>query len=208
MPETATTTYGAKYVLPPLPYAYNALEPIISEAIMRLHHSKHHQAYVDNLNAAMQKLDGALAEKDVKSQIALQSAIKFNGGGHINHSIFWTNLAPKSAGGGQPPRGPLADAINKEFGSLDKFIAEFNAQAAAVQGSGWGWLGYNRAAKRLEITTTQNQDPLTHLIPLLGIDVWEHAYYLDYKNARPEYLKKIWEVVNWNNVAERFEQAQ
>ncbi|KAF9312470.1 Superoxide dismutase [Mn], mitochondrial [Podila horticola] len=196
-----------KHTLPALPYAYEALEPYISKEIMQVHHSKHHQAYVNGLNAAEEKLGSAFQGNDVNEEIAIQSAIKFNGGGHINHTLFWENLAPKSSGGGQKPTGELLKEIEKTWGSLDKFIEKFNAQTAAVQGSGWGWLGYNKDFKRLEIATTPNQDPLkptTGLIPLLGIDVWEHAYYLQYKNVRPDYLKAVWEVVNWKTVTERF----
>jgi len=196
-----------KYELPKLPYELDALEPVISTEIMDLHYNKHHQAYVNNLNAAVEKYQTA----DLDGQIALQSAIKFNGGGHINHSIFWTNLAAPSAGGGNPPSGDLADAITREFGSLDNFIKHFNSKTAPIQGSGWGWLGYNKPKDRLEFATCANQDPLfptTGLIPLLGIDVWEHAYYLVYKNARPKYLEEIWKVVNWQNVAERYEKAK
>ena len=196
-----------KYELPKLPFELDALEPVISAEIMDLHYNKHHQAYVNNLNAAIEKYGTA----DLDNQIALQPAIKFNGGGHINHSIFWTNLAAASAGGGTPPSGALADAINRDFGSLENFIKLFNSKTAPIQGSGWGWLGYNKAKDRLEIAACANQDPLfptTGLIPLLGIDVWEHAYYLVYKNARPKYLENIWKVVNWQNVAERYEKAK
>ncbi len=193
----------AKHTLPDLPYDYNALEPYISAEIMMVHHQKHHQAYVTNLNIAEEKVHEATAKNDVKTQIALQPAIKFNGGGHINHSIFWTNLASVRNGGGELAKGPLLDAINKEFGSLDVFKTKFNTAAAAVQGSGWAWLGFNEASKRLEIVALPNQDPLTTHVPLLGVDVWEHAYYLQYKNVRPDYLKAIWSVVNWKNVAER-----
>jgi Fe-Mn family superoxide dismutase len=198
-----------QYKLPALPYSADALEPIISAEIMTLHHDKHHAAYVNKLNEALEQYAQAEQKNDLPTMVALQKAIKFNGGGHINHSIFWTNLAPKSAGGGKPPEGPLADAINTEFGSLATFIETFNAKANAIQGSGWAWLGYNKAKNRLEIETCDNQDPLSTkgLIPLLGIDVWEHAYYLQYKNVRPDYTKKIWEVVNWKNVAERFADA-
>ncbi|TPX61087.1 hypothetical protein PhCBS80983_g01369 [Powellomyces hirtus] len=192
-----------KYTLPDLPYDYNALEPYISAEIMQLHHFKHHQTYVTGLNTAEEKMDAAKAKKDVREEIALTQALKFNGGGHINHSIFWTNLAPQKQGGGEPPKGALANAINADFGSLDEFKTKFAAQTAAVQGSGWGWLGYNKATKKLEIVTTANQDPLLTHTPLLGVDVWEHAYYLQYKNVRPDYLKAIWSVVNWKNVAER-----
>ncbi|KAI9139269.1 Manganese/iron superoxide dismutase [Paraphysoderma sedebokerense] len=176
---------------------------------MRIHHSKHHQAYVTNLNVAEEKLEKSFAKDDISAQISLQSALKFNGGGHINHTIFWTNLTPPKDY--QPPTGAVLDAINRDFGSLDKLVAKFNAQTAAVQGSGWGWLGFNKETKRLQITATANQDPLeatTGLVPLLGVDVWEHAYYLQYKNARPDYLKAIWQIVNWKNVAERLAAAQ
>ena len=196
--------------LPDLPYAYSALEPFISAEIMELHHSKHHNGYVTNLNKALEQYADAEKNDDVAKMISLQSAINFNGGGHVNHSIFWTNLAPQSEGGGTLPEGPLAEAINKEFGSLEKFIEKFNAAAGPIQGSGWGWLGYNPKSGKLEIATRSNQDPLSTLglIPLLGIDVWEHAYYLQYKNVRPDYLKQIWNVVNWKNVADRFEKAK
>lgn len=128
--------------------------------------------------------------------------------GHLNHSIYWENLAPKSQGGGELPKGALLSAIQKEFGSMDNFIEKFNTIAAGVQGSGWCWLGYNKAAQRVEIATSGNQDTLQGLVPLLVIDVWEHAYYLQYKNVRADYLKKVWDVVNWKTVAERFAEAQ
>jgi len=196
-----------KYELPTLPYELNALEPVISKEIMDLHLNKHHQAYINNLNAALEKYENASLEE----QIALQPAIKFNGGGYINHCIFWTNLAPTSQGGGTLPPGALADAINRDFGSIEKLIESFRSNAAKIQGSGWGWLGYNKKYGRLEYASCSNQDPLlptTGLIPLLGIDVWEHAFYLDYKNAKPKYLEEIWKVVNWQNVAERYEKAK
>lgn len=199
-----------KYELPKLPYELNGLEPVISAEIMDLHYNKHHATYVNNLNAALEKLDEAEKKGDMAAQIALQPAIRFNGGGHINHSIFWTNLAPTMSGGGTPPTGELLAALNQEFGSFEKFITDFNAKTVAIQGSGWGWLGYSKPKNRLEIITCANQDPLspTSLVPLLGIDVWEHAYYLLYKNARAKYLEKIWDVVNWSNVAERFTAAK
>lgn len=198
-----------QYQLPPLPYSLDALEPVISAEIMSLHYNKHHNAYVTNLNKALEQYAEAEKKNDVAAMIATQSAIKFNGGGHVNHSIFWTNLAPKNNGGGKAPEGPLATAINAEFGSLDKFIEQFSAKAVAIQGSGWGWLGFNKAKGRLEIATCDNQDPLSTkgLIPLLGIDVWEHAYYLQYKNVRADYVKAIWSIINWKNVAERFSNA-
>eukprot|EP00842_Homolaphlyctis_polyrhiza_P004174 jgi/Hompol1/4758/HPOL_001840-RA len=204
----AATSLRSKHTLPDLPYDFNALEPYISAEIMQLHHSKHHQTYVTNLNIAEEKLHEAISKNDVASQISLQGALKFNGGGHVNHSIFWTNLASPKSGAGELSDPALLAAINKDFGSLDAFQKAFAVQAAGVQGSGWGWLGYNKAAGRLEIATTANQDPLTHLVPLLGVDVWEHAYYLQYKNVRPDYLKAVWNVVNWKNVAERFAKAK
>lgn len=197
------------YRLPELPYDLNALEPVISAEIMNLHYNKHHNAYVTNLNKALEQYADAEAKSELQTMVALQQAIRFNGGGHINHSIFWTNLAPTNKGGGTAPNGDLATAINKEFGSLDKFIEQFSTKTVAIQGSGWGWLGFNKAKNRLEIVTCDNQDPLSTkgLVPLLGIDVWEHAYYLQYKNVRADYVKEIWKIINWKNVAERFTAA-
>lgn len=197
------------YKLPDLEYDFNALEPIISAEIMTLHYTKHHATYVANLNKALEQLAEAEQKNDLPTQIALQSAIKFNGGGNINHSIFWNNLAPIQKGGGTPPEGELAKAINETFGSLDKFIESFSAKTIAIQGSGWGWLGYNKTNHSLEIATCDNQDPLIikNLIPILGIDVWEHAYYLQYKNVRADYVKAIWKIINWKNAAERYTQA-
>ena len=203
--------YRSKFTLPDLGYSYDALEPAISAQIMEIHHSKHHNTYVTNLNASMEKLEAAEKAGDISSVISLQSAIKFNGGGHLNHSIFWKNLAPPSNGGGVMPDGELKSMIESQFGSVDAFKATFSATTAAVQGSGWGWLGYDATTKKLAIATTANQDPLkatTGLEPLLGIDVWEHAYYLQYKNVRPDYLKEIWGVVNWADVAGRLATAK
>eukprot|EP00467_Chlorarachnion_reptans_P016759 CAMPEP_0114506748 /NCGR_PEP_ID=MMETSP0109-20121206/11600_1 /TAXON_ID=29199 /ORGANISM="Chlorarachnion reptans, Strain CCCM449" /LENGTH=196 /DNA_ID=CAMNT_0001685371 /DNA_START=127 /DNA_END=717 /DNA_ORIENTATION=- len=192
------------YSLPDLKYDYAALEPTISAKIMELHHSKHHQTYVNNLNAALESYAEAEAKNDVAKMIALQGAIKFNGGGHVNHSIFWENLAPS---GGDGPSGDLEAAISAKWGSVENFMKTFNAQTAAIQGSGWGWLGSNDKGE-LAIVTMPNQDPLTSMTPLLGIDVWEHAYYLDYLNARPKYLESIWKVVNWGDVAARYSAAK
>lgn len=205
-----TDTKPQQYQLPPLPYDLAALEPAISAEIMTLHYTKHHQAYVNNLNKALEDYAAAQSKNDLNAMTALLAAIKFNGGGHINHSIFWTNLSPKNKDGGVPPQGALAEAINQEFGSLQQLIDQLSAKAVALQGSGWAWLGYNKALKRLELATCDNQDPLCTkgLIPLLGIDVWEHSYYLQYKNVRADYVKAIWSIVNWKNVAERFEKAK
>lgn len=200
-----------QFSLPSLPYAYEALEPVISADIMRIHHQKHHQAYVTNLNAALEKAAHAEKAGDLETLISLQPAIRFNGGGHINHALFWENLAPKDQGGGTLPSGALLQAIEKTFGSLDAFIEKFNSKTGAIQGSGWGWLCLSKEGQpSLIIQTCANQDPLfatTAHVPLLGIDVWEHAYYLQYKNARVEYLKNIWHVINWRTVAQRYEQA-
>jgi len=198
-----------QYELPALPYALNALEPIISEEIMSLHYNKHHKGYVDNLNKAIASYVEAVEKNNVSEVVALQSAIKFNGGGHINHSLFWKNLAPVSSGGGASPNGALAKAIEDTWGSVEHFIEVFNATTIAIQGSGWGWLGYNASTKKLQIATCDNQDPLITkgLIPLLGIDVWEHSYYLQYKNVRADYVKAIWKIIDWKAVAERYAQA-
>lgn len=204
MQDQATT-----YKLPDLPYDYADLEPVISAEIMELHHKKHHNAYVTKLNELLEKYHTAESKKDMSTAVSLQDGIRFNGGGHINHSIFWTLLCPKKEAQGIPNK-ELLTAIEKDFGSFEEFKKSFNAKTAAIQGSGWGWLGYNKVFNRLEIACLSNQDPLstTGLQPLLGIDVWEHAYYLQYKNARPKYLEAIWEIINWNAVDERWKNAQ
>ncbi|XP_074642913.1 superoxide dismutase [Mn], mitochondrial-like isoform X2 [Tubulanus polymorphus] len=197
-----------KHTLPDLPYDYNALEPVVSAEIMTLHHQKHHQTYVNNLNVAEEKLAEALDKGNTSVVIGLQSALKFNGGGHINHSIFWENLSPN---GGGDPSGDLLEAIKRDFGSVDNMRTKLSDATVGVQGSGWGWLGYNQSTDHLQIATCANQDPLqatTGLIPLFGIDVWEHAYYLQYKNVRPDYVKAIWNIINWSDVANRFSAAK
>ncbi|URD88219.1 hypothetical protein MUK42_28483 [Musa troglodytarum] len=195
--------------LPDLPYDYGALEPAISGEIMRLHHQKHHQAYVTNYNNALEQLEAAIAKGDVTTVVRLQGAIKFNGGGHINHSIFWKNLKPVNEGGGEPPHSSLGWAIDTDFGSLEALVQKMNAEGAALQGSGWVWLALDKGFKKLTVETTANQDPLVtkgaNLVPLLGIDVWEHAYYLQYKNVRPDYLKNIWKVIDWKYTSEVYE---
>jgi len=196
-----------KHTLPDLAYDYDALEPHINIEIMRIHHSKHHATYVNNLNVVEEKLQEAQAKSDVSSVISLAPAVKFNGGGHINHSIFWETLSPN--GGGEPD-GALMDAINRDFGSFANMKQQLSAASVAVQGSGWGWLGYNASNNALQVAACANQDPLqatTGLVPLFGIDVWEHAYYLQYKNVRPDYVGAIFNVVNWSNVSERFANA-
>ena len=198
------------FTLPPLPYDYNALEPNIDEQTMHIHHDKHHQGYVDNLNKAVAGTDNEnkTLEELVKNAGSLSTAIRNNGGGHWNHSFFWEILSPN--GGGQP-EGKLADAINEAFGSFDEMKEKFNAAGAGRFGSGWAWLGV--ADGKLTICSTPNQDnPLMDVAeckctPVLGCDVWEHAYYLKYQNRRPEYLKNFWNLVNWKKASENFENA-
>lgn len=195
--------------LPDLSYDFGALEPAISGEIMRLHHQKHHATYVANYNKALEQLDTAVSKGDASAVVQLQGAIKFNGGGHVNHSIFWKNLKPISEGGGEPPHGKLGWAIDEDFGSFEALVKKMNAEGAALQGSGWVWLALDKEAKKLSVETTANQDPLVtkgaSLVPLLGIDVWEHAYYLQYKNVRPDYLNNIWKVMNWKYAGEVYE---
>nr|CDS25358.1 manganese superoxide dismutase [Hymenolepis microstoma] len=206
--KSASILAASKHTLPDLPYDFGALEPVISADIMKCHYQKHHAAYVNNLNIAEEQLAEAMHKNDVTKMIALQPALRFNGGGHINHSIFWNNLSPN---GGGEPEGPLADAIKRDFGSFETFKERMTNAAVSVQGSGWGWLGLEPFSGKLRIASCPNQDPLegtTGLKPLLGIDVWEHAYYLQYKSQRPDYVKAIWAIINWKDVSERFSKAQ
>ncbi|PWN43055.1 manganese and iron superoxide dismutase [Ceraceosorus guamensis] len=198
----------SKHTLPDLPYDFGALEPSISGQIMELHHQKHHQTYVNGLNQAEETLANAVAKNDVKAAIATQKALNFNGGGHVNHSLFWQNLAPSKQGGGELSAGPLKEAIERDFGSLDGLKSKFNAQLAGIQGSGWGWLGLNPSTGKLDIITTANQDPLLSHVPLIGVDAWEHAFYLQYQNVKADYFKAIWNVINFKTAEERLKQAQ
>ncbi|KAG9002990.1 hypothetical protein FRB93_011277 [Tulasnella sp. JGI-2019a] len=204
---TAVSTMSSRsaglHTLPELPYGYDALEPYICKEIMELHHKKHHQTYVNGLNDAEQKYANASLEQ----KLTLQSALKFNGGGHINHSLFWKNLAPSSENGGKLAEGNLKDAIIRDFGSVEKFKEAMNTKTAAIQGSGWGWLGFNPVCKKLQIVTTPNQDPLLTHVPIIGIDIWEHAFYIQYKNVKPDYLKAIWNVINFEEAEKRFAAA-
>ncbi len=201
------------FTLPPLPYDYKALEPYIDAQTMQLHHDKHHAAYVANLNKALEKypeLKDKTLEELVKTsdQIPedIRSIVRNNGGGHYNHSMFWSIMSPK---GGGKPKGKLAAAIDGQFGSFEKFQQAFEAAGASRFGSGWVWL-VKTTQNKLEITTTPNQDtPLAAgMFPVMGNDVWEHAYYLKYQNRRPEYLKAWWNVVNWSEIGKRFEAGQ
>lgn len=194
--------------LPPLPYPNNALEPHIDAKTMEIHHDKHHGTYVNKLNEALEK-HPALKSKSVEELLAgiqnipddIRNAVRNHGGGHLNHSILWNNLSPK--GGGQPS-GPLADAIKSAFGSFDDFKKKFSDAAAARFGSGWAWLCADKSGK-LVIKDFPNQDSpvMEGLRPLLGLDVWEHAYYLKYQNRRPDYIAAFWNVVNWADVSQR-----
>jgi len=201
------------HTLPPLPYPANALEPHIDAQTMEIHHGKHHAAYVNNLNAALEKAP-ELANKSLDELLknlnavpeAVRTAVRNNGGGHWNHTLFWQSMTPK---GGGTPSGKLAEAINAAFGDFEKFKEQFNAAGVARFGSGWVWLV--KEGGKLAITSTPNQDnPIMDgkPAPLLGNDVWEHAYYLKYQNRRPDYLKAWWNVVNWAEVGRRLEAAR
>jgi superoxide dismutase, Fe-Mn family len=198
------------FEVPPLPYDYDALEPHIDEATMRVHHDKHHQAYVDNANAALEGTP--LADKPVEHVLTnleelpedKQMAVRNNAGGHVNHSLFWEIMGPD---GGGEPSGALANAIEDVWGGLDELTKEINDNGVKRFGSGWTWLVHDGTGLALYSTPNQDSPILTGDFPILGIDVWEHAYYLKYQNRRPDYLAAWWNVVNWNAVAERFERA-
>jgi Fe-Mn family superoxide dismutase len=198
------------FTLPSLPYAHDALEPHIDKQTMEIHHGKHHQAYVDNLNKAVAgtENESKSLEELVAAAGKISPAVRNNGGGHWNHSFFWQILAPNAGG---EPKGKLADAIKSTFGSFDEFKEKVNAAGTTRFGSGWAWLIVKDG--KLEVTSTPNQDnPLMDVAevkgtPILGIDVWEHAYYLKYQNRRPEYLKAFWSVVNWDVVSKHYEAA-
>jgi len=196
------------FTLPALPYAFNALEPHIDARTMEIHHGKHHNAYVTNLNNAVAgKPEESLSIEELcKSISKYPAAVRNNGGGHFNHSLFWTVLGPNAGGA---PSGAVADAIASAFGSFEEFKTKFAAAGVGRFGSGWAWLIIDGSGK-LQITSTPNQDnPLMDVAegrgtPILGLDVWEHAYYLNYQNRRPDYITAFWNVVNWNEVAKRF----
>ena len=200
------------YTLPDLPYAYDALEPYIDEETMHLHHDKHHNTYVTNLNAAIEKYP-ELGEKTIEELLSdmdavptdIKTAVRNNGGGHANHSFFWEIMAPNAGG---EPTGEIKEAINEAFGDFSSFKEEFKKAAAGRFGSGWAWLVMENG--KLAITSTANQDsPLMEgKTPILGLDVWEHAYYLKYKNVRPDYIAAFWNVINWDEVNKRFEAAK
>jgi len=198
------------FEVPPLPYDYGALEPTIDEETMRLHHDKHHQAYVDNANKALAGTE--LADSPVEHVLAvydtlpedIQATVRNNAGGHANHSLFWEIMGPD---GGGEPSGALGDAINSVFGSFDELKKAINENGVKRFGSGWTWLVHDGTGLALYSTPNQDSPMLTDDVPILGIDVWEHAYYLKYQNRRPDYLDAWWNVVNWTAVAERFDRA-
>ena len=199
--------------LPALPYPANALEPYIDEQTMNIHHDRHHNTYVTNLNAALESAP-ALQNKSVEELISdlgsvpenIRTAVRNNGGGHANHSLFWTVIGP---GGGAAPSGAVASAIDSDLGGFDKFKEEFTKAATTRFGSGWAWLVVGKDGK-LAVTSTPNQDnPLSEgQTPILGLDVWEHAYYLKYQNKRPDYIAAFWNIINWDEVNRRYEAAK
>lgn len=209
------------FTLPDLPYSHDALEPTIDARTMEIHHSKHHNAYITKVNAALEGLDeyAAMTIEQLVYNIEKiphesQGAVRNNGGGHYNHTLFWSIMASSNAGGGGEPAGDLADAISKHFGSFEDFKKQFAAAGATRFGSGWAWLGV-QSDGALCVCSTPNQDnPLmhgiveTHCTPILGLDVWEHAYYLNYQNRRPDYISAWWDVVNWSAVAARYTEAK
>ncbi len=204
-----------QFELPKMSYAYDALEPHIDAKTMEIHHTKHHQAYTTKLNDALGKCSSDIQNKDIIDILSdlnqvpqeLKSAINFNGGGYDNHKLFWNNMKPN---GGGEPGGAVADAINASFGSFADFKEKFSSTTAVIQGSGWGWLVYNPSSSKVEYVAMSNQDsPRTKgLVPLLGLDVWEHAYYLNYQNKRPDYIAAWWNVVNWEEVDNRLSKAK
>lgn len=197
----------AEYTLPDLPYDYSALAPHIAPEIMELHHSKHHNTYVQGLNTTLDKLADARDKNDFGAVVGLEKTLAFNLGGHVNHSAFWNNLSPD---GGDKPTGDLATAIDADFGSFDKFQAHFTAAATTIQGSGWAILGYDQLGGRLlihQLYDQQSQLPAGQT-PIVLLDMWEHAFYLQYKNVKPDYVTAWWNVVNWADAAERFAAAK
>jgi Fe-Mn family superoxide dismutase len=195
------------YTLPELPYDYSALQPSISARIMELHHGKHHQAYVTGANTALDQLAEARDGGNLANVNKLTKDLAFNLAGHVNHSIFWTNMSPD---GGDKPTGAIASALDEFFGGFDRFTAHFTAAAMGVQGSGWAALVYDSIGQRPLVLQfhDQQQDFPAGSVPLLLLDVWEHAYYLDYANVRADYVKAFWNIVNWANVEQRFTTAQ
>ena len=195
-----------------LPYEIGSLEPIMSGHLLDFHYGKHHRTYVNNLNNLLEQQAEFNAKGDIQKSIGLSQQIKFNGGGHLNHEFFWDSLCPQADSSLPEEGSELNKYILAGWGTLDNFVSVFNARTAAIQGSGWGWLVYNKKKDALAFRATANQDLITdlnpNLIPVLNIDIWEHAYYLDYKNARPQYLNSMWKIINWKKVEERLVAAK
>ncbi|MBC7771201.1 MAG: superoxide dismutase [Pyrinomonadaceae bacterium] len=197
-----------EFVLPPLPFAPNALEPHLDGETITIHHTKHHQAYVTGLNKALKSLASIRDQQAEPWQIKYYSReLAFNGAGHANHSLLWQTLAPEGKGGGGQPTGPLADAITKDFGSFEKFVGHFKEAARQVEGSGWGWLVHHRVSGKLMVMQGEKQQDMIgwSATPILGVDVWEHAYYLKYRSDRAAYINAFMNVINWPRVGELFE---
>jgi Fe-Mn family superoxide dismutase len=191
------------------------LEPVLSATLLDYHYNKHHKLYVTKYNEKLEQVEEALAKNNTTKLATLAKDIRFFGGGNYNHTFFWESLAPLKEGGGVRPdesKSELNRLIKNSWGSLDNFITQFNAETAGIQGSGWGWLVYNKRTQSLEYRATANQDLITDLqadiIPLLTIDIWEHAFYIDYKNNKADFLKDIWKVVNWNKIESRLAEAR
>ncbi|ERS95651.1 hypothetical protein HMPREF1624_07725 [Sporothrix schenckii ATCC 58251] len=207
IPVPGQAVFVHAYALPPLPYPYDALEPHISAEIMTLHHDKHHQAYISNLNALLTNYSSAVAQGRVADQIALQPGLRFHGGGHINHALFWPSLAPASSDDAKKPKKKapqLTKALTAQYGDVEGFWAAFSKTLLGIQGSGWGWLVKLDGSDSLRIVTTKDQDPVVDAVPVLGIDMWEHAYYLQYRNGKQSYVDNVWQIINWTTAEARF----
>lgn len=201
----------SEYTLPALPYDYDALSDVIDEQTMRIHHDKHHAGYVRGLNNSLKQLAAIRWDQGETAEIQhWQRQLSFHMGGHVNHSLFWSGMMSEFAGGGGQPEGNLSQIIKRDFGSFGKFSKQFKLAATKVEGSGWGWLVYEPMSRQLMITQVQNQQDMMFAgaVPLLGVDVWEHAYYLKYQNRRADYVEAFMRVINWEEISRRFEAAR
>lgn len=201
----------AKVTLPQLDYGYGDLDPVLPECLLKIHHTKHHQNYVDTYNKLLTEFEEAKANNNINKIVSLTPGLKFNLGSHINHSIYWKNLCPIKNGGGKIPDGSkLVEKIKSQWGSVENFIADFNNQIMKIQGSGWGNLAYNKKSKILEYVETKDQDPVAlhpDRVAILCIDAWEHAWYLKYLNVKKDYYTEIWKIINWLDLEKRYEDA-